>query len=179
MRLGISGSHATGKSTLAAELRSALPGWTFVEEAYIHLLEEGHAFGATPTVDDIESQLRRSIDLIENVSDPNVVFDRCPIDYLAYLTALRVETDTLGYWFQELRGALASLDAVIFVPIERPDRIAIGVDDFPKLRHVVDRHLRNGLVEDSWGFDLIVHECQGSTANRVAQVLSGINPRLF
>jgi hypothetical protein len=160
-----------------AELHSVLPKWTFVDEAYYHLLEEGYEFGPTPTIDDVESQLRRSIDLIEAVSDPNVVFERCPVDYLAYLTAFDVETETLGYWFQESRDALASLDAVIFVPIERPDRIVIGTDDLPKLRHAVDVHLRNGLVEDYWGLDVIVHESYGSPANRVAQVLSWINPQ--
>lgn len=175
MRLGISGSHATGKSTLAADLRSALPQWTFVEEAYTHLLEEGDLFGATPTIDDIETQLLRSIDLIGSVSDPEVVFERCPVDYLAYLTALRADTEALGHWLQESRDALASLDAVIFVPVERPDRVIVGSDDLPKLRSAVDRHLRQGLVEDSWGLRLTVHECHGSPASRVAQVLSWIN----
>jgi len=177
LRLGISGSHATGKSTLAAELRSALREWTFIEEAYTHLLEEGEAFGTKPTVDDIEAQLRRSIDLIGSISDPEVVFERCPVDYLAYLTALRVDTETLGYWLQESHEALASLDVLIFVPVERPDRIILGSDDLPNLRSAVDRHLRHGLVEDSWGLRLTVHECHGSPANRLAQVLSWINPQ--
>ena len=175
MRLGISGSHATGKSTLAGELRSALPQWIFVEEAYTHLLEEGEDFGANPSIDDIEAQLRRSIDLIGSISEPEVVFERSPVDYLAYLTALRVDTETLGYWLQESRDALASLDALIFVPVERPDRIIVASDDLPKLRTTVDRHLRQGLVEDSWGLRLTVHECHGSPANRVAQVLGWIN----
>jgi predicted ATPase len=175
LRLGISGSHATGKSTLAAELRSALPQWVFVEEAYTHLLEEGEAFADKPTIDDIEAQLRRSVDLIGSTSDPEVVFERCPVDYLAYLTALRANTETLGYWLQESRDALASLDALIFVPVERPDRIIEASDDLPKLRSAMDRHLRQGLVEDSWGLRLTVHECHGSPANRVAQFLSWVN----
>jgi hypothetical protein len=177
LRLGISGSHATGKSTLSAELRSALQQWIFVEEAYTHLMEEGEEFGAEPTIDDIEAQLLRSIDLIGSISDPEVVFERCPVDYLAYLTALRADAETLGYWLQESRDALASLDALIFVPVERPDRIIVSSDDLPKLRRAVDRHLRHGLVEDSWGLRLTVHECDGSPANRVAQVLNWIKPQ--
>jgi predicted ATPase len=175
LRLGISGSHATGKSTLAAELRSALPQWSFVEEAYTHLLEEGEEFGAKPTIDDIEAQLLRSIDLIGSISDSNAVFERSPVDYLAYLTALRADTEALGYWLQESREALVSLDAVIFVPVERPDRIIVGSEDLPRLRNAVDRHLRQGLVEDSWDLRLTVHVCHGSPANRVAQVLSWID----
>lgn len=177
MRLGISGSHATGKSTLVAEVRSALPQWIFVEEAYTHLLEEGENFGARPTIDDIEAQLRRSIDMIGAISDPEVVFERCPVDYLAYLAALRADTEMLGYWLQESRDALTSLDALIFVPVERPDRIRVGSDDLPKLRRAVDRQLRRGVVEDSWGLGLSVQECHGSPADRVAQVLGWINTR--
>jgi predicted ATPase len=175
VRLGISGSHATGKSTLAADLRSALPHWTFVEEAYTHLLEEGEEFGAKPTIDDIEAQLLRSIHLIGSISDPRVVFERCPVDYLAYFVAVGADTETLGYWLQESRESLASLDALIFLPVERPDRIMVGSDDLPRLRSAVDRHLRQGLVQDAWGLELSVHECHGSPANRVAQVLSWIN----
>lgn len=146
-----------------------------VEEAYTHLLEEGEDFGARPTIGDIEAQLRRSIDLIGSIPDPDVVFERPPVDYLAYLIALRAGTDTLGYWLQESRAALATLDALIFVPVERPDRIMVGSDDLPKLRRAVDRHLRQGLVEGSWGVRLTVHECHGSPARRVAQVLGWIN----
>jgi predicted ATPase len=175
LRLGISGSHATGKSTLVAELRPALPQWIFVEEAYVYLLDEGEEFGATPTIDDIEAQLRRSIHLIGSIPGSDVVFERCPVDYLAYLTALRADTAALGYWFQESRDALASLDALVFVPLEQPDRISAGSDDLPKLRRAVDRHLRQGLVEDSWGLGLTVYECHGSPAGRVAQVVAWIN----
>lgn len=71
--------------------------------------------------------------------------------------------------------ALASLDALIFIPVEQPDRIMLGSDELPKLRSAVDRHLRQAIVEDSWGLTLTVHECHGSPANRVAQVLNWIN----
>lgn len=143
--------------------------------AYTHLLEEGEEFGAKPTIADIEAQLLRSIDLIGSISGPDVVFERCAVDYIAYLTALRADTETVGYWLQESRDALASLNALIFVPVEQPDRIIVGSDDLPKLRSAVDRHLRQALIDDSWGLRLTVHECRGSPANRVGQVLSGIN----
>ena len=176
MRLGITGSHATGKSVLAGGLRSLLRNYTFVDEAYVHLLEEGHEFGARPTIDDIESQLERSIELIRSTPDPNVVFERCPVDYVAYLAALRADADTLRHWFEASRQALASFDAVIFVPVERPDRIAVTSAELPKLRRLVHAQLRRGLVDDEWGFGLAVHECRGSPAARVAQVLSLLRP---
>lgn len=175
MRLGISGSHATGKSTLAAELREGLPGYAFVEEPYYQLLEEGHEFGVKPTIDDIELQLRRSIDVLGTRAERNVVFERCPVDFLGYLIALGADAELLRYWFQESRDAMATLDAVIFVPVEHPDRIMIGRDDLPKLRGRVDQALRDGLREESWGFGVRVHDCHGPAANRAAQVLRWIN----
>lgn len=174
MRLGISGSHATGKSTLMAELGAGLPNYSLVDEAYFHLIEEGHGFGAAPTVEEVATQLRRSIHLIENVSDPDTIFERCPVDYVAYLIALHTDSETLRNWVDEARDALATLDAVIFVPVEPRDRISVSREDLPKLRRAVDRALRDLLIDDSWGLNLTVRECRGSIAERVRQVLSWI-----
>ena len=40
MRVGISGTHGTGKTTLAGALRARLPGHVMADEQY-DLLEEG------------------------------------------------------------------------------------------------------------------------------------------
>jgi hypothetical protein len=137
-------------------------------------MEEGHDFGSKPTTDDIALQLGRSIDLVRSAVDPNVVFERCPGDFLGYLEALGADAETLRYWFQESRDAMARLDAVLFLPVEQPDRMHVSRDDLPKLRTAVDWRLREGLLEDGWGFGVRVHECHGSVATRAAQVLGWI-----
>lgn len=41
MRVAVSGSHATGKSTLVRELAERLPDFTAIDEPYYLLAEEG------------------------------------------------------------------------------------------------------------------------------------------
>ena len=45
MRVGISGTHGTGKTTLAGALCAHLPGHVMADEPYYLLEEEGHEFG--------------------------------------------------------------------------------------------------------------------------------------
>ena len=45
MRIGISGTHGTGKTTLAEELCAHLPGHVTADEPYYLLEGEGFGFG--------------------------------------------------------------------------------------------------------------------------------------
>jgi broad-specificity NMP kinase len=47
MRIGISGTHGTGKTTLAEALAARLPGYVTADEPYYLLEEEGCEFGCT------------------------------------------------------------------------------------------------------------------------------------
>ena len=175
MRLAISGSHATGKSTLAGELRSALTDYTFVDEAYAYLLDEGHELGAEPTLEDFAAQLRRSVSLILEIDGPNVIFDRCPVDYLAYLAALHADGDELRDSLMASVDALRTLNAVIFVPVEARDRIPVHREDLPKLRNRVDLVLRDMLVDDGWDLKLNTIQVHGSPSDRAQQLLRWLN----
>lgn len=174
MKIAVSGSHSVGKSTLLAELRQTLPQFTFVDEAYLHLLAEGHDFAATPSVDDIEAQLERSISLVSSHAESNAVFERCPIDYLAYLAALKVDRETLTYWIEASSAAVSAIDGIIFVGVEQPDRIHVSPDEFPKLRKKVDALLRDILIENEWGLSLAVIEVHGSPTERARQAQTWI-----
>lgn len=61
MRIAVAGTHAVGKSTLAAELVRVLPSYCVVEEAYYQLDAEGYPFADTPSLEDFEAQLERSL----------------------------------------------------------------------------------------------------------------------
>ena len=45
MRVGITGTHGTGKTTLAGALCARLPGHVMVDEPYYLLEEEGYGAG--------------------------------------------------------------------------------------------------------------------------------------
>ena len=174
MRVAVSGTHATGKSTLVAELARHLPGYVVVEEPWYALLDEGHLFSDEPSPDDFELLIERSVTTIEAAAGADVLFDRCPADYLGYLAALRDGSDTaLAPWITRAAEAMGSLDMVVFVPIERPDRISVE-DGQRRLRKRVDEQLRGMVVDDAWGIGAPVLEVSGSVEQRVRQMLARI-----
>ena len=170
MRIALAGAHATGKSTLAAELSAALPGHAVVEEPYHQLAAEGHAFAALPALEDFEAQLARSLRDVGRRRGA-VIFDRSPADFLAYLLAHRDrDPAAVTRWFAEVGAAVATLDLVVFVPVERPDRIA--APEMGRLRRRVDAALRAGLVAELKGRGVLSgneHDAFKAAAHRRAQ----------
>jgi AAA domain len=175
VRIAVSGTHRAGKSTLVGDLAEQLRGHRVVEEPYHLLEEEGFEFSDPPALEDRVEQLRRSIEELEGDASPDVLFDRCPLDLLAYAQE-DADRDALDLeeWMPRIREAMGTLDLLVFVPLEHPDRIPVGPGEDPALRISVDRQLAAMLEEDSLGLELEVLTVRGSRKERVAQVLRRI-----
>jgi predicted ATPase len=172
MRIAISGTHRSGKSTLVEDLSGALPEYSTVEEPYWLLVEEGYEFAEMPSVEDFELQLERSIAYLEE-GDENVIFDRCPADLLGYLlTHSEAEEFDLKRWLPRVQKAMATLDLIVFLPVEGWDRIVLPASEDAELRTLVDEKLREILLEDPFGFDVEVLEVAGAPGERVQRVLA-------
>jgi molybdopterin-guanine dinucleotide biosynthesis protein len=61
MRIAISGSHRTGKSTLVEKLSALLPEHAAVDVPYPRMAEDGYDFCQPPSLDDFEAQLERRV----------------------------------------------------------------------------------------------------------------------
>lgn len=171
MRIAVSGAHRTGKSTLVEDLCLSLPGHSAVEEPYRALEEEGHLFAEPPSLEDFEVQLERSIRSVTE-GPPNRIYDRCPADFLAYLaTHSDRHAFDLEPWVPQARTAMESLDLVVLVPIEHPDRIQLSAGDRPKWRHRVADQLRALLLDGALDLGIDCLEVRGDAADRVRQVL--------
>lgn len=172
MKIAISGTHCSGKTTLVEELSRALPTYEVVDEPYYLLEEEGHQFAETPCLEDFELQLDRSIQCIVS-SGRDSLFERCPIDFLAYLFTHR---DVTGFdvasWLPRVRRAVDQLDLVVFAPVERPDRIAVPGSEDVGLRRRVNEQLRHLLSDNPWEFDMAVLEVTGTTRERAQCVVA-------
>lgn len=174
MRIAISGTHFSGKSTLVGDLSDVLPTYSIVEEPYVLLAEEGYEFAEMPSVEDFELQLERSIECMKQ-SEPNVLFDRCPADLLAYLlTHADAEAFDLDRWLSRIRAAMAKLDLVVFLPVEARDRIALPSSEDAVLRRQVDAELKEILLEDAFDFGMEVLEVTGARSERVRQVMESL-----
>ena len=174
MRITISGSHATGKTTLITELALRLPGYAVVEEPYYALAGEEHHFATASSAEDFGVLLERSLAGLTGPLPADVLLDRGPADYLAYLAALRPASGSMAHWVARAKEAMARLDLVVFVPIERPDRVTIDVTEGRRLRRRVDETLREMLIEDAWGFGAHVIEVSGTTDARARHVLASL-----
>lgn len=172
MRIAISGTHRSGKSTLVEDLSDALPEYATVEEPYYLLVEEGYELAEMPSVEDFELQLERSIAYLEE-GDENIIFDRCPADLLGYLlTHSEAEAFNLKRWLSRVRKALETLDLIVFLPVEDRDRIALPSSEDAELRALVDEKLKEIFLENPFGFDVDVLEVAGAPRERVQRVLA-------
>ena len=177
MRIAISGTHFSGKSTLVEALSEALPQYTTVEEPYHLLQEEGYEFAELPSIEDFELQLERSIENLDE-DDPNVIFDRCPADFLGYLLShIDAEAFDLEKWLPRVQTAVRKLDLVVFLPIEEPDRIILPLSQDTMFRQSVDEKLHEIILDNSLHFEVDVLEVTGSPQMRVEQVLSHIRKK--
>ena len=165
MRVAVSGTHGVGKSTLVADLARALPGHVAVAEPYLQLLDEGHAFADPPTLEDYEVQLERSLASLALPGMEDAVFERCPADFLAYAAAQDADSFDLAGWLPRMRAALATLDLVVFVPLEARAR---------GFRARVDERLRDILVDDVHGLGVRVVEVGGEPEERVRAVRAAL-----
>jgi hypothetical protein len=173
MRIAFSGTHYTGKSSLIKALHKELPEYEVFEEPYWILSEMGRIFFHPPTVEEFEQQLDCSIDLIKK-SSKNALFDGSPIDFLAYAMVISDEFYS-GEWEAKIAKAMKSLDLVVFLPIENPDRILIPASEDKDLRSMVDEKPRELILEDS--LEIVttkVLEVKGSLSERLKQICSQI-----
>ena len=176
MRIAISGSHGTGKSTLIEALSSQLRKYEAIPEPYYDLVDEGRTFEYPPSLEDYEIQLERSIKNLGVVTSAEALFDRCPVDYLAYLGSCGAEgRESIANFFAAAAEALSSLDFVVLVPIESPDLIHLEESETQRLRRRTDLQLRGILIDDVWGLGLDVIEVRGTVQDRVSQVIARLN----
>lgn len=154
MRIAVTGTHGSGKTTLVEDLVAAAKGYEAVPEPYWLLVQQGVVFADGPSVADLEEQLKQSCALILATSEADVVFDRCPLDFLAYLDVVSAaegfEWSPDGKLLKQIENALATLGLVAFVPLKRPDEISVAIE-YPKLRARVDARLKTMLREDDLG----------------------------
>lgn len=160
MRIAFSGTHCVGKSTLLAAIAEALPRHTVVDEPYHLLEEEGYEHSDPPALEDFVAQLERSLAALEDAG-PDTLFDRSPIDALGYVLAHEdAESFELEEFIDAIRTGMQSLDLVVFVPIEAPDRIAVPAHEDRSYRARVHKKLERLLLDDAYdlGVDALVVE---------------------
>jgi len=169
MKIAIIGAHCVGKTTLAEKLREHLKDYNLRIEPYYELEELGYVFSEIPDVGDFIEQLKYSIKQISE-SDDNVIFDRCPIDILAYIKALN-RFENIQLLYDKVESTIDEIDLIVFVPIEEPD--VIDCQDYPELRHDVNEILNDSISGFDFGIETV--KVKGNLSDRTNQVLDKIS----
>jgi hypothetical protein len=177
MRIGISGTHGTGKTTLAEALCARLPGHELADEPYYLLEEQGYEFGFPPSLEDYRALLARSV---QNLTAPPLlpgnVFDRTPLDYLAYLAAIGADPAVEG-GAAALRPAFASLDLLAITVITPETEHVLPTAEMPRLRSEMNDALVELVHDDplnAWE-DIPVLELDGPLDGRLGAVLAALD----
>lgn len=168
MKIAVTGTHRAGKTTLAEKLQASLNGYFYQQEPYFELEEKGYIFSETPGFDDFYAQLTYSVKQLL-VKEPNIIFDRCPLDFLAYIQAVS-GPEAAQQLYPEIQYAMESIDLLVFVPVENPDLISCSEHDFPELREGVNELLHTWVTD----LDMAVIQVTGTAAEREDQVIRGI-----
>lgn len=167
MRIAVSGTHGVGKSTLIDEFLRRHPEFVHEPEPYAVLVEDlGEEFSAEPCVEDFRRQLEFNLErLDQHAADENVIYERCPVDFFAYIYVL--DPETAEALQQHISEAMQHLDLVVYLPLDRDH----GSDDYPKLQRAVDHRLSSIFREDAHKImsatNVTVIEAEGTAAQRL------------
>ncbi len=175
MRVVVSGTHASGKSTLVSDLAMAL-GYAQLPDPFELIDDDLEPAGVESFGQQLAVAAERLVDLPRGA---DVVAERGPIDYLAYLAALAdlgrpsVGRDDLARLWATTAEAMAHVDLLVVLPLEVPDTIRVPDDEDPDLRAAMDAHLLD-LCDDDELIGAVgrVVEVVGSPKQRLDQVLT-------
>lgn len=161
MRIAVSGTHSVGKSTFVWDFIKAHPEYIREEEPYRALRDNYNIkFGKDSTRFCNGIQLYQNLSRVKQypLKSSHVIFDRSPVDYLAYslYTAHYHQTD-LDMAFVEslidpIKEGLEFIDVVIFVSINTKHLVNIEDDGIrpvdPSYRTEVDNIFKKIYFED-------------------------------
>ena len=161
------------KSTLIDEFLRAHPGFVHEPEPYTVLVEDfGEEFSEEPGVEDFQRQLEFNLERLKHhTREARVIYERCPIDFLAYIAVL--DTKSAESALDQVIEGMQHLDLIVYLPLDHNHAIEA---EYPKLRKAVDRRLSAIYREDDFGIisgsGIEVIEATGSTEQRLRSIMA-------
>ncbi len=171
MRIVVSGTHASGKSTLIADFAARHPSFTVLPDPF-ELLDESWD---QPSAGLFAAQLRLAADrLLSDEFTGDIIAERGPLDSLAYLHVLhdlgraKHPDDTFADAGDITARALGAVDLLVVLPLVDDDGIIAGDDEDLELRDAADRALLDLVDDPDVVGDVPVAEITGDRAARLA-----------
>lgn len=180
MRIVISGTHASGKSTLVADFATAHPDFDVFADPF-ELID---AAAEEPDAETFSAQLQLSANrLLELPPDARVIAERGPLDFLAYLdalTSLRRPTRSRSLFRHGMAltaEAMTRVNLLALLPLVPSDGIEVPADEDIELRNAMNDALLD-LADDP---DLVgpveIVEITGTRSSRLTQLETAVTHR--
>lgn len=170
MRIVVSGTHASGKSTLISDFALQHPEFVVLPDPF-ELIDETWDH---PSVGMFAAQLRVSADRLLTGQAASFIAERGPLDFLAYLLALDELGDgSLSPELLERSAAIATealsrVDLLVVLPLDGANPIEVDDDEHRQLRRAMNDILMD-LLDDP---DLL------GDSPRVTEIVGGRRERL-
>ncbi|WP_396667143.1 AAA family ATPase [Microbacterium sp. R86528] len=171
MRIVISGTHASGKSTVVSDFADRHPEYAVLPDPFELVDEFWDATSAASFVAQLGVSAAR---LHPDETEGSLIAERGPLDFLAYLRALDDLDGSTGS--RELmerltevtREAMQHVDLLVVLPLTPCDEIFVSDDENLPLRETMNDALLDLIAdEDVIGHDLNTVEIVGTRAQRL------------
>jgi hypothetical protein len=155
VRIAVSGTHCSGKSTLIADFLEAHPDYVHEPEPYEWLLETyGEAISDEPTADEFYRQLEVSVERLRGYArGANMIAERSPVDFLAYLLALTDlgrsgrDCEMIASAAELAASGMAHVDLLVVLPLHG---IAAPEEEDLDLREAMNDQLLDLITTDPY-----------------------------
>jgi len=148
VRIAISGSHCSGKTTLVEDFLQRHPEYAHGPEPCEWLAETSAELSSADAWQQLEISVER---LSAYGPGSNLIAERSPIDFLAYLEALRTleREDTsrmLDGARERVSRGMKHVDLLVILPLS--DEIEAPEDEDPELRDAMNHSLLDIIADD-------------------------------
>lgn len=175
MRIVVSGTHASGKTTLVEAFASTHPDYTVLPDPY-ELLD-----GADDYLDAglFFTQLRLAAQRLHDCDD-EAIAERGPLDFLAYLVALEelgrptASSGLVDAGTELVMQAMTDVDLLVVLPLSSRDDVAVGFDEDLQLREAMNDALLDLVDDPDLTGNARVVEIGGSPASRLVQLEAAV-----
>lgn len=179
VRIAISGTHCSGKTTLAEDFVAAHRDYLHEPEPYEWLADAyGEALSDEPTPDDFFRQLELSVERLGSYGPGSrVVAERSPVDFLAYMLALSDlgragrDCELVGSAAELVAAGIANVDLLVLLPLNRRDGIVVAEGEDAALRNAMNDRLVDIITADEYALfgsgSLRIIEIQGTRDQRL------------
>jgi hypothetical protein len=158
VRIAVSGTHCSGKSTLVEGFLAAHPDYVHEPEPYEWLEEVyGELTADEPGVDDFYRQLQLSVERLGGYGiGARVIAERSPLDFLAYMLALdelgRAGRDCalIASAAESAAAGMAHLDLLVLLPLNGIDGIDAPDSEDLELREAMNDRLLDLVATDPY-----------------------------